>query len=141
VTLPGFDPSRLLAAAETAILGRTEAAPNGSNETRKASSWVSSVIIVLVVIGGMVVYAWVRRRHSRELAKLRHERNVASIEATNATTKQAVEENIEVVNELKKDRAAAIDALRVIDADIRAEKGRYDADMLAIDRILSWSDL
>lgn len=138
---PGFDAHQLLIAAEAAILGRSEVVPNGNGTNRKSTSWTNRIVIALVVVGAFVIHSWVSWRRNRELAKLRHQRNVVRIKAENKNARAKVAEHGAAARLYRKQRDKLEEEYRLLDAEVRAEMKRYYADIRAIDRISDWSEL
>ncbi|MBW2691045.1 MAG: hypothetical protein JRE57_00245 [Deltaproteobacteria bacterium] len=133
VKKPSFDPSDLLSKLKGIVSNNTS--PGGVGK-----SWLSTIVIIAVVLAGFAAWSWFNRRHVRELARLRHEKNKARILAANAKTIQMLADGDEKIAAADRAFAAAREALRVIAADERAEEGRYEADLRAIDSIGSWRD-
>lgn len=136
-----FDPHRLLTIAERAIVARSKAVGEDGGEERKAASGWGTAIIGLTVVAAIVVFGWLRWRRGKELAKLRHERNKARIEADNATLRKTIASSDRAADRLAARRRSLAGKVRIVDADIRAEEQRYEADLLAISRITSWDDV
>jgi len=133
VTKPPFDPHKLLGQLKE-IVDKKAPTKNGSK------SWLNALVLIAVVLVGVAVWSWVSFRRGRELAKLRHEKNKAKILKEGSITKAWVTDNDEIVAAQDKIFNAADKYLKVIEADIRAEEKRYEADMRAIDHIRSWRD-
>lgn len=131
---PPFDPTALLGKLE-GIVGKHKS-PEGGGK-----SWLSTLIIIAVVLVGVAVWSWISFRNNRELAKLRHEKEKARILAEKTELDAKVAKNDEVIAEAKRRQAAVEETIRHIDADIRTEQERYEADLRAIDRIRSWRDV
>jgi hypothetical protein len=58
--------------------------PSGGKEAGGAKSWWRWPILIILVLIGIAVAAWVLGRNRRELARLRHEKNKREILAANA---------------------------------------------------------
>lgn len=134
VEKPPFDPMKLLGELERIVKDNKK--PSGGGK-----SWVGTLVIIAVVLVGVAVWSWISWRRNRELAKLRHEKNKAKILADQAVVDKKVAEGDAAIAEAEKVLVKARDDLRVIEADIRAEEARYEADLRSIDRIRSWRDV
>ena len=106
----------------------------------KARSWWRWPLIILLILIGLAVAAWVINRDRRELARLRHEKykreqeaRNAAVDAQVAATEAATDAALERVSET----THAIDAA---DAQLAKARRKYERDEAAIDR-LRWSDL
>lgn len=130
---PPFDPQKLLGQLKGIV-----------NDNKKSSgggkSWVGTLVIIAVVLVGVAVWSWISWRRDRELAKLRHEKNKATFLEAEKAVLDHVAVGDKAIAEAQKRIDAAEDRLRIIDADIRAEEKRYEADLRAIDSIRSWRD-
>jgi len=130
---PPFDPHRLLDQLKGIV-----------NDNKKKSgggkSWVGVVVIIAVVLIGTAVWSWISWRRNKELAKLRHEKNKAKIFKEKAELDKKLSKNLVVVLEAAKRIDKAENEIRVLEADMRAEEKRYEADLRAIDSIRSWRD-
>lgn len=131
---PGFDPYKLLGQLKGIVQQNKEPTKGGGK------SWVGTLIIIAVVLVGIAVWSWISFRRGRELAKLRHEKNKTKILKEKAEVMAKVGENDKVIAEAQARIDKAVTALGTIDADIRAEESRYEADIRAIDSIRSWRD-
>jgi uncharacterized protein HemX len=128
-----FDPHKLLDQLKGLVA-------KNKKESGGGKSWVGTLIIIAVVLVGIAIWSWISFRRGRELAKLRHEKNKAKILKEKAEVDRKVAEGDAAIAEKQKSIDAAEDRLQVIEADIRAEEARYEADMRAIDSIRSWRD-
>lgn len=133
VTKPPFDPYKLLDQLKGIVEKKAPTKGGGR-------SWVSALIVITVVLVGVAVWSWISFRRGRELAKLRHEKNKAKLLKEDAVLQAQIAKNDEYIAEQEKIFNTADDRLKIIEADIRAEEKRYEADMRAIDSIRSWSD-
>jgi len=139
VTKPSFDPSDLLSQLKRIVEGN-KGPPATDGGGGSAKSWVSALIILAVVLVGIAIWSWISFRRGRELAKLRHEKNKTKILADQAKVDLKVKEGDEEIAELEKAIEVEDEKIRIVDADIRAEEGRYEADLRAIRSIRSWRD-
>ena len=130
---PRFDPAQLLGQLKE-IVGDNKDPKKGGGK-----SWVSTLIIIAVVLAGMAVWSWLALRRGRELAKLRHEAFKTKIMADGAKVKAKLESNDELIKESQASVNMAEEKLRVIGAEIRAEEARYEADLAAIDSMRNWN--
>lgn len=131
---PPFDSSELLGQLKKIVDDNRSAGGGGK-------SWLSTLIIIAVVLAGIAAWSWFSWRRNRELARLRHEKNKAKILAEKAAVDRHIAENDAAIAKANTELAVAEESLRVIEADIRAEEGRYEADLRAIDSIRSWRDI
>jgi len=134
VKKPPFDPAQLLGQLKDIVGGNKEPTKGGGK------SWVSTLVIIAVVLVGVAVWSWISWKNGRELAKLRHEKNKAKILAEKAEVDLLVEKGNEAIAAKIKIVDAAEEKLRVVEADILAVEAHYEADMRAIDSIRSWRD-
>lgn len=132
---PPLDPSAVLQnLASTATSAKGKAREGGG------SAW-GYVVAFVVMLLGVGVFWWIARKNNQELADLRHEKNKTKILADKAELLAQIAKGDEQVAIEKKKVDAAEETLRIIEADIRAEEARYEANMRAIDRIRSWDDI
>ena len=131
---PAFDPHQLLAQLQRIVSKHKEPTKGGGK------SWVSTLIIIAVVLVGAAVWYWLAARRGRELARLRHEKNKAKLMKEDAVVQAQIAENDEFIAEQEKIFNSAEKYQKQIEAEIRAEEKRYEADMRAIDDIRSWRD-
>lgn len=114
---------------------KSQRGPDG----RPASWWRWAVVAVLLLVG-LAVAAWVVRRNSQELARLRHEEFERKLDARRAQTKAVVNRNAEKVAGLAIEIAAA--AARHDEAAQAVVKVEEEhAETLARIEHLRWSDL
>jgi len=131
---PPFDPYKLLDELKQIVNN------NKNQETGGGKSWIGTLIILAVVLVGVAIWSWISWRRGQELAKLRHEKNKTKILQEKAELDKKLTKNKITYIEAGKRIAEAEERLRIIDADIRAEEARYEADLRAIDSIRSWRD-
>lgn len=131
---PSFDPYKLLDQIKQVVNDNKNQASGGGK------SWVGTLIIIAVVLVGVAIWSFVSWYRGRELAKLRHEKNKTKILQEKAELDKKLTKNKITYIEAGKRIAEAEERLRIIDADIRAEEARYEADLRAIDSIRSWRD-
>jgi len=134
VEQPPFDPNKLLEQLGKLVKDNQDASGGGK-------SWLGTLIILAAVLAGVAIWSWIAWRKNKELAKLRHEKVKAQIMADQAEVDRKVAENDAAIAAASKVLDKARDDLRVIEEDIRAEEGRYEADLRAIDSIRSWRDV
>jgi hypothetical protein len=130
-----FDPATLLGKLKDVVAEKKDAATGGGK------SWVGTIILVAVTLIGAAVWAWISWRRNQELAKLRHEKFVTEVKAAQAVVDLKLREDADKIERSKAIELAAAEKVRLIEADIRAEEGRYAADLRAIDSIRSWRDV
>lgn len=133
---PPFDPTQLLGKLESIVSDNKAKAPASGGK-----SWVSTLIIVAVVLVGIAVWSWISFRNGRELAKLRHEKETARILAEKAVVDAKLEVNEAVKREAKAKQVQAEERLKLIEADVRAAEEKHAADLRAINSIRSWRDV
>lgn len=104
---------------------------------RPRSVWRWIVLAVVVLVGaGVVVWLWrLRDAERRELARLRHEKNRAALEADNARAAAAAAELEEEMRAAL--RRVADSEVRVarIDEELAAAEDRHDEALDAIGRL------
>jgi outer membrane protein TolC len=132
---PAFDPTAVLGKLEKIV--NDNKAPSGGG----SKSWIGTLIIIVVALAATAVFAWISAKNGRELAKLRHEKVKAQVEADQAKVDAQVAKDDAGVAAAQVKIDAAKDAVRVAEADIKAAEGHYEADLRAIDRIRSWDDV
>ncbi len=137
VAKPPLDPAAILSKLEGIMKANQAPAATGGG----SKSWIGTIIMVVVALAGAAIWAWLSARANRELAALRHEKEKARIEADQAAARATVTANDQAIAAAQKDVAAAAEKLRLIDAEIRTEEARHEADRRAIDRIRSWDDV
>ena len=138
VETPPFDPNKFLLQLQAIVSKRTE--KNPASMSKKATGIWSYLIIAAVVLVAIVIGSWLLQRKSKELAKLRHEKNKAAIRNEQLEFHAELDDNNNAIAEAQKEIDASENSLRIIEADIKAEESRYEADMRAIDSIRSWRD-
>lgn len=138
---PKADPSQLLAKLESLIKSNSVSKDVAHGGTaQKGKSWIWSMIIPLLVLAGVAAFTWFASSKNRELAKLRHEKFKAKVREDHLEIFTEINKNDAKIDEAEKELSASRETLRVIEADIRAEEKRYEADLVAIDSIRSWAD-
>lgn len=135
---PAFDPLKLLVQLQGIVSKQKTASTKDGKSSGK--SWVGTLIIIITVLVGVAVWSWISWSRGRELAKLRHEKNKKKILIEYATLMGVISENAVTVSLQQKIFDKADRKLKIIEADIRAEEKRYEADMRAIDNMRSWRD-
>jgi len=131
-----MEPSKLLESLKSFSAKKKE--KNGKDSHIGA---ITGVVLFLVSLVGMFVFAWISSRRSRELAKLRHEKNVRSLEIANKVATSKVEKNDELVSELKLDVSRSKNKIAVIDGKIEELEKVHQKDKEAIDAISGWDDI
>ena len=133
---PPLDPGKLLRQLEALIKDNSKAIDKSGGRVGASAIW--SILIPILVLIGIAAFTWYSRKNGRELAKLRHEKNKAKILADQAEIGVAIQRYMSAIEAFKKKAAKQQDELRIIEADIRAEEARHEADRRAIDRMRSW---
>lgn len=126
-----------------AILTKLEATSTTQKAKVESGSggWWATLIIFLVGIAAAVVWWYIDRKNRAELAKLRHEKQVALIQAEQSKTDKVVEKTVIETEELRKARLELAGKVLVINHDIDQLEVQRAVDKLAIDRIRTWNDL
>ncbi len=109
-----------------------------SEETGKPKSWWRWPLVVLLVVLAVVAVVWIWRLSSkerRELARLRHERNVLKIQADQARVDAEVTRERDVIAEKRRLIAESAARVKEIDLEIAEGKERHAEVLDAIDRI------
>jgi hypothetical protein len=109
-----------------------------SEETGKPKSWWRWPLVVLLVVLAVVAVVWIWRLSSkerRELARLRHERNVLEIQAEQAQIDSAVARDRAVIADRRRLIAESAARVREIDREIAEGNRRHDEVLADIDRI------
>jgi hypothetical protein len=111
-------------------------------ETGASRSWWRWLLVIVPAVlfaGVFVIWLWrLRGAERRELARLRHEKAVALVEADNARVAAGVAANDKIVEERRQAVVAAAERIAVIDAAITEAEDRYAEKLAAIDRISLW---
>ena len=137
---PLFDPNKFLLQLQDIVSKRTERNPITVTRTNKATSIWSYLIVAAIALAAIAIGSWLVWRKSKELARLRHEKNRAAIRREQLEFHAELDENNMAIDKAQKEIDAAENSLRIIEADIKAEESRYEADLRAIDSIRSWRD-
>ena len=103
-------------------------------------SWWRWPLMMVLVLAGMAVGAWLLKRNSRELAKLRHERHVREIEAENDAALVRVDLKEKEVADTLREVDKSMLRIKDIDLAIAEAEKRYAETNAKIDRI-TWDDL
>ena len=115
--------------------------PDDEKKTASPKSWISAIIIFFVVMIAVLVFAYVSTRNSKELARLRHEKNKRDIMAKNKEAMSSVEKNDVAIAE----HEVAIETLHKemdgIDAEIAKIEHARKMDHKAIELITRWRDI
>lgn len=109
-----------------------------SEETGKPKSWWRWPLVIGLVVLAVVAVVWIWRlssRERRELARLRHERNVLKIQADQARVDAEVGRERDVIAEKRRLVAESVARLKEIDLEIAEGKERHDEVLADIDRI------
>lgn len=109
-----------------------------SEETGKPKSWWRWPLVILLVVLAVVAVVWLWRLSSkerRELAKLRHEKNVLKIQADQARVDAEVTRERDVIEEKRRLIAESAARVKEIDLEIAEGKERHAEVLDAIDRI------
>jgi len=135
---PPFDPKKALRQLEELILAQSREVEGSETAARVGTSSIWSILLPVVVLIGIAVYSWYARKNSRELAKLRHEKNKAKILKNKAMLDSELAGGQVKIDEIMKRVEELDEKIRIIDTDIRAEESRHEADVRAIDRMRTW---
>ncbi|MEE9358884.1 MAG: hypothetical protein V3U85_00220 [Hyphomicrobium sp.] len=105
-----------------------------------ARSWWRWPLLIVLVLIGVLVAAWVISRDRRELARLRHERNVQRIKSENAKANLEAAENERIAEqalERVEQSKLIVEALNNQIAEIEAAHAKRKLEIDAI----TWGDL
>jgi len=102
---------------------------------------IGGIVLFFVSLAGMFVFAWISSRRSRELAKLRHEKNVRAIGIANKVSQSKVEKNDSRVSELELDVSVSNKRIDEIDKEIKKLEDIHRRNKEAIDAISGWDDI
>lgn len=105
-----------------------------------ARSWWRWPLLLVLVLAGLAVAAWIVRRDRLELAKLRHEKNKAEIEQDNARAELLANVEEGRVRDALAEVRESTARVAELTTRLRKAKEKYNADQQAIAR-LSWRDL
>ena len=105
-----------------------------------AKSWWRWPLLIVLLIVGLAIAAWVATRNARELARLRHEKfkrlelaKQADVDAKLAANYLSKQKHLDAA---EKERERALEA----DLRLKAAENRHAKHVKAIDRI-TWADL
>jgi hypothetical protein len=139
VEKPPLDPSKLLTQIEALLRKNSKSTdPHHGGTSRISKSWIWAIILPLIALAGIAAFSWFVFRRNRELAKLRHEKFKRETLAKKAEVDSYVAKGNEEVAKAQAKIDLAEKQLKLIEADVRAEEKRYEADLAAIDRIRGW---
>jgi uncharacterized protein HemX len=137
------DPSKILDTLKKIVAGNTETKESANSAQPPATSsksWVSTIILVLVALAGVALWAWISWRQGKELAALRHEKNKVELLKEQAELKKKVAQYLSTIDKAEQQIEESTEKVRLLEADIKAEEARLEANMHAIHSITSWSD-
>jgi len=110
------------------------------DEQYQVKSWWRWFIVIALVLFAVAIYAWLMRRGSKELARLRHEKKKARL----AYEQSVVDAEVAVEERLFAEYAEKIDAssrrLEEIDAQMLEVEERNAKNNRTIDDIRTWDD-
>jgi uncharacterized protein HemX len=130
------DPTSLLQSLQRIVeTNKANKTPEGGGK-----SWVGTALIAAAVAIGVAVFSVIDWWRSRQLAKLRFERDKEKIEAQNAVMQQAVSQNTSRVIDLRKQFSEIDRNMEGANARIRQLEAQQSADQQAISAIRSWRD-
>lgn len=132
---PDADPTAILKKLQDYVESNKDAA------TGDKASWVKTVLVLAAVGIGIATWSIIDWWRSRQLAKLRFERDQARIQAQNQVMQQAVAENTSRVIDLRKQFAEIDKRMEATNANIRSLEAQQAADDAAIAAIRSWRDV
>lgn len=125
----------------TKILGQLkDIVANNKAPTGGGKSWVSTLIIIAVALAGIAIWAWVSWRQGKELARLRHQKEVDRIRLANKVIEDAIASDKIQIDNLDARYADAEKSLAAIEARIETVEAKHRADKAAIASIRSWRD-
>lgn len=132
---PAPTPAEVLKKIEATTTARKTAASTGS------SGWWAALIVFVLSTAAAVIYWYIDRKNRQELARLRHEQQVALIQAAQAKTDGVVEGTVILTEALRSQRLVLTAKALQLGDDIKKMEAQRAADKLAIDRIRSWDDV
>jgi uncharacterized protein HemX len=135
---PAVDSHKLLQDLERILKNHSTPAEQEKGGT---PSWLGWLIVIGVVLAGVAVWSWISWKRSKELADLRHEAEKTRILKEQAETSAKLAIHEDTIKRLEQTRIELEETERRIQADIRAEESRYEADLRAIDSIRNWRDV
>jgi hypothetical protein len=107
---------------------------------KKRGAWWRWPLIIVLVLFGFAIMAWVLGRNRRELARLRHEKNKREILAANAKTLAAVGVEEETAETRLQAANESLKRVEEINQKIREAEKRYEENRHHASRI-TWADL
>ncbi len=120
----------------------TEVAKESSEKKKSGNaSWITGLVMFFVALLGVFIFALISWKNSRELARLRHEKNVAKVKADNAVFDAAAAKNVEEVVELQgklKEHLKEMTELSTKELEI---KNTHMRNKKAIGEISNWDDI
>ena len=108
---------------------------------KNENSWIAYVAISGISLVSIFIFAWVSSKNSRELAKLRHEKNKRKVEEENLQVKIHRELNdkriLNLAIEVDKNKIKIED----IDRKIEEAKKAHQENLKNINSITGWKDI
>lgn len=112
-----------------------------ADKKREKSSWAASVVVFIVSIFAIFIFSWVSSKNSKELARLRHEKNKKKIEEENLQIKIHRELNdrkiLDIAIEVDKNKIK----IENIDREIEEAKKTHEENLKNINSITGWKDI
>ena len=133
------DPSQALANL-LKVVERNRAIDNESGNA-KSNGWVSAIIIFFVVLIATFVFAYVSNRNSKELAKLRHDKNKRKILAENKEALAATTQNDFIITRCETEITELQREMDGIDMRLDKVEHARKTNHKAIELITSWRDI
>jgi len=122
------------------IFGRVVGIVDGQKKGNSAKSWWRWPLIIVFVLLAVSIFAWLSRRHARELAKLRHERKIREVEESQAQSDIVVAEQQSEIDAYEEAIRKSSSRISSIDTQIKTIEDRFANQKAAIDRIRTWDD-
>lgn len=112
-----------------------------NDKKEKNNSWVASLVIFFISVFAIFIFAWVSSKNSKEVAKLKHEKNKKKVERDNlnVTIKRELNEKrlIDLALKIDNNKNEIIELDRVIRV---AEKAHFE-NLNSINSITGWKDI
>lgn len=117
-------------------------AENSSKEKKSGNAgWITSLVMFFVSLIGIFIFAYVDWKKGKELAKLRHEKSVAKVNAANSVTAAKAAKNVVESVKLQGDLKQHLEELRAAKNAEKAAEALHKKNKAAIDAIRDWSQI
>ena len=125
------------------FLNRIKRIADSSSEKKSngKAGIITSIVMAIATLVALAVFAFVANRKSKELARLRHEKNKAEIHRATAETNAKHAKN-EAHREALEEKIGLCEAQAAeIEKDIKAVESARKEDQDSINSITSWNDV